>query len=88
MAKATPERLTKKAYETRVADVRAELVHMQVRLKNAPFPVLVVVAGVRKLEQRPLGPRQRRQSARPGPASADCHLVRLLPGVLKAPPAR
>jgi len=48
MAKATPDpsRLSKKAYEARVADVRPELVHMQVQLKNAPFPVLVVVAGV------------------------------------------
>ncbi len=47
MAKANPEpRLTKKAYDARVADVRADLVHMQVQLKNAPFPVLVVVAGV------------------------------------------
>lgn len=48
MAKATPEqpRLTKKAYEARVAELRAALVHMQVQLKSAPFPVLVVVAGV------------------------------------------
>ena len=47
MAKADPApRLSKKAYDDRVADVRADLVHMQVQLKNAPFPVLVVVAGV------------------------------------------
>ena len=48
MAKATPDqqRLSKKAYEASVADARAALVHMQVQLKNAPFPVLVVVAGV------------------------------------------
>lgn len=47
MAKADPApRLSKKAYEARVADLRAALVHMQVQLKNAPFPVLVVVAGV------------------------------------------
>jgi polyphosphate kinase 2 (PPK2 family) len=47
MAKADPApRLSKKAYEARVPDLRAALVHMQVQLKNAPFPVLVVVAGV------------------------------------------
>jgi polyphosphate kinase 2 (PPK2 family) len=46
MAKANPERLSKKTYEARVADARADLVHMQVQLKNAPFPVLIVVAGV------------------------------------------
>ena len=46
MAKANPERLSKKTYESRVADARAALVHMQVQLKNAPFPVLIVVAGV------------------------------------------
>jgi polyphosphate:AMP phosphotransferase len=47
MAKANPDqRLSKKAYEARVADVRAALVHMQVQLKAAPFPVLMVVAGV------------------------------------------
>ena len=47
MAKADSEqRMSKKAYEARVADVRAALVHMQVQLKNAPFPVLMVVAGV------------------------------------------
>ncbi len=46
MAKANPERLSKKTYEARVADARAALVHMQVQLKNAPFPVLIVVAGV------------------------------------------
>ena len=45
MAKADPApRLSKKAYEARVPDLRAALVHMQVQLKNAPFPVLVVVA--------------------------------------------
>jgi len=48
MVKATPDqpRLSKKAYDARAGDVRAALVQMQVQLKNAPFPVLVVVAGV------------------------------------------
>jgi polyphosphate:AMP phosphotransferase len=46
MAKsADDQRLSKKVYEARVADLRAALVHMQVQLKGAPFPVLLVVAG-------------------------------------------
>jgi len=39
-------RISKKAYEARVPDVRAALVRMQVDLKSAPFSVLLVVAGV------------------------------------------
>ncbi len=39
-------RLSKKAYEARLPDVRAALVRMQVELKSARFPVILVVAGV------------------------------------------
>lgn len=47
MAKAADERrLSKKAYEARLPDVRAALVRMQVELKSADFPVILVVAGV------------------------------------------
>jgi polyphosphate:AMP phosphotransferase len=46
MAKATARRrLAKKEYEERVAQARAELVQMQVKLKSARFPVLLVIAG-------------------------------------------
>jgi AMP-polyphosphate phosphotransferase len=46
MAKMTgPKRLAKKDYEVRVREVRAALVQMQVALKHAPFPVLLVIAG-------------------------------------------
>lgn len=38
--------MSKKAYEAQVPDLRAALVHMQVELQSAPFPVLLVVAGV------------------------------------------
>ncbi len=37
--------MSKKAYEVRVAAVRAELVQMQVELKSAPFPLLLVISG-------------------------------------------
>ena len=40
------QRLSKKAYETRVPDIRAALVEMQVHLQRAPFPILLVLAGV------------------------------------------
>jgi polyphosphate:AMP phosphotransferase len=40
-----PPRISKKAYEARVAGLRARLVQMQVELKSAPFPVLLVIAG-------------------------------------------
>jgi polyphosphate:AMP phosphotransferase len=39
-------RLSKKAYEARLPDVRAALVRMQVELKSAKFPVILVVGGV------------------------------------------
>jgi len=39
-------RLSKKAYEARLPDVRAALVRMQVELKAARFPVILVIAGV------------------------------------------
>jgi polyphosphate:AMP phosphotransferase len=38
--------MSKKAYEARLPDVRAALVRMQVELKSAKFPVILVVAGV------------------------------------------
>jgi polyphosphate:AMP phosphotransferase len=37
--------MSKKAYEARLPDVRAALVRMQVELKSAKFPVILVVAG-------------------------------------------
>ncbi len=43
--KADDERMTKKAYDARVPDLRAALVQMQVELKNAPFPVLLMIMG-------------------------------------------
>ncbi len=47
MAKPADERkMSKKAYEARLPDVRAALVRMQVELKSARFPVILVVAGV------------------------------------------
>jgi polyphosphate:AMP phosphotransferase len=46
MAKPAEDRkLSKKAYEARLPDVRAALVRMQVELKSANFPVILVVAG-------------------------------------------
>src|SRR5471030_1111587 len=46
MSKASEvRRLAKKDYEARVPDLRADLVQMQVALKDAPFPVLLVIAG-------------------------------------------
>lgn len=38
-------RLGKKDYESRVHEMRAALVQMQVALKHAPFPVLLVIGG-------------------------------------------
>jgi len=38
--------MSKKAYEARLPDVRAALVRMQVELKSAKFPVILVVGGV------------------------------------------
>lgn len=40
------ERLSKKAYEARVAALRENLVRLQVELKAQPFNVLLIVAGV------------------------------------------
>ena len=46
MAKARPDhRLTKKIYDARVADIREELVRLQVRLKEVPSKVLLIIAG-------------------------------------------
>jgi len=39
-------RVSKKAYEARLPEVRAALVRMQVELKSAKFPVILVVGGV------------------------------------------
>jgi polyphosphate:AMP phosphotransferase len=39
-------RLSKKAYEARLPELRAALVRMQVELKAAKFPVILVIAGV------------------------------------------
>jgi polyphosphate:AMP phosphotransferase len=39
-------RMSKKAYEARLPDVRAALVRMQADLKSAKFPVILVVGGV------------------------------------------
>lgn len=41
----TGKRLHKKQYEERVAVLREELVQLQVRLKEAPFKVLLILAG-------------------------------------------
>jgi polyphosphate:AMP phosphotransferase len=38
--------MSKKAYEARLPDVRAALVRMQVELKSAKFPVVLVIGGV------------------------------------------
>jgi polyphosphate kinase 2 (PPK2 family) len=38
-------RLSKKAYEARLSEVRAALVRMQHELKAARFPLILVVAG-------------------------------------------
>jgi AMP-polyphosphate phosphotransferase len=47
MAKSGDDRkMSKKAYEARLHDVRAELIRMQVELKSAKFPVILVVGGV------------------------------------------
>ncbi len=43
---ADASRLSKKAYEARLPEIRAALVQMQVRLQQARFPVLLVVSGV------------------------------------------
>jgi AMP-polyphosphate phosphotransferase len=43
---AASQRMSRKVYERRVAAVRAALVRMQVELKAAKFPALIVVAGV------------------------------------------
>ncbi len=39
-------KVSKKDYEARVPELREQLIQLQVRLKEAPFPVLLVVAGV------------------------------------------
>ena len=47
MAKSGDDRrMSKKAYEARLPDVRAALVRMQVELKSARFPVILVIGGV------------------------------------------
>ncbi len=38
--------MSKKAYEARLPDIRAALVRMQVELKSAKFPVVLVIGGV------------------------------------------
>ncbi|MBW8781149.1 MAG: polyphosphate:AMP phosphotransferase [Verrucomicrobia bacterium] len=38
-------RLTKKAYEARVPGLREQLVQLQVRLKESPFKILLIIAG-------------------------------------------
>ncbi len=46
MAKANADtRLSKKAYEARVPGLREQLIQLQVRLKEAPFKILLIVAG-------------------------------------------
>src|SRR4051812_43866532 len=45
MAKTQTPRLGKKEYESRLPELRAALVQMQVALQHAPFPVLLVIAG-------------------------------------------
>jgi polyphosphate:AMP phosphotransferase len=46
MAKTADPRLSKKAYEARLPDIRAALVRMQVELQASPFSVILVVTGV------------------------------------------
>jgi polyphosphate:AMP phosphotransferase len=47
MAKSEDDRkMSRKAYESRLRDVRAALIRMQVELKSAKFPVILVIAGV------------------------------------------
>jgi polyphosphate:AMP phosphotransferase len=47
MAKSEDERkMSRKAYEARLPEVRAALVRMQVELKSAKFPVLLIIGGV------------------------------------------
>jgi polyphosphate:AMP phosphotransferase len=47
MAKSGDDRrLSKKAYEARLPDVRAALVRMQVELKQSKFPVLLLIGGI------------------------------------------
>jgi AMP-polyphosphate phosphotransferase len=47
MAKSGDDRkMSKKAYEARLHDVRAALIRMQVELKSSKFPVILVVGGV------------------------------------------
>ncbi len=41
-----PERVSKKTYEARVNQLREELVRLQVELKEQPFKILLIVAGV------------------------------------------
>jgi polyphosphate:AMP phosphotransferase len=41
-----PERISKKIYEARVAQLRERLVSLQVELKEQPFKLLLIVAGV------------------------------------------
>ena len=43
---AEPERVSKKAYEARIGQIRERLVQLQVELKQQPFGVLLIVAGV------------------------------------------
>ena len=46
MATATADiRLSKKAYEARVPEVREQLIQLQVRLKDSPFKILLIIAG-------------------------------------------
>ncbi|MDX2185786.1 MAG: polyphosphate:AMP phosphotransferase [Opitutaceae bacterium] len=44
--KTVDTRLKKKAYEAQVARLREELIQLQVKLKESPFKILLIVAGV------------------------------------------
>lgn len=46
MSNATESRLSRKAYEARLPRLREQLVQLQVALKDAPFRVLLILAGV------------------------------------------
>lgn len=46
MGKSAERHLSRKAYEAKLPDIRADLVQMQVELKTAPFPAILVVTGV------------------------------------------
>lgn len=45
-SRSSRERLSKKVYESRLPGLRGQLVQLQVKLKEAPFTVILIVAGV------------------------------------------